>query len=113
MSQVHLCKLKINYTMKFGAASEIIDYTLDQFCGTFDVSKLIWLYLVLYLTDYTAWQSSIHLLYLCSPPSKTVNLLSKGLLSRCVLFDVANITTLAFTFCVFLTLVLETLLVPS
>src|SRR5919202_1975951 len=38
--------------------------------------------------------------------SKTVNLLSNGLLSRSVLFDVANITMLAFTVCVFLTLVL-------
>ena len=37
--------------------------------------------------------------------SNIVNLLSRGLLNRSVLFDVANVTTLAFTVCVFLTLV--------
>ena len=36
---------------------------------------------------------------------RTVNLLSSGLLSRSVLLDVANITRLAFTVCVFLSLV--------
>jgi hypothetical protein len=35
-----------------------------------------------------------------------LNLLSNGLLNRSILLDVANITLLAFTFCVFLTLVL-------
>src|ERR671933_2706302 len=44
--------------------------------------------------------------YVYSGISKTVNLLSNGLLSRSVLFEVANITVFAFTLFVFLTFVL-------
>src|ERR671933_2437025 len=44
--------------------------------------------------------------YVYSGISKTVNLLSNGLLNRSTLFDVANIITLALTVRVFLTLVL-------
>ena len=44
--------------------------------------------------------------YVYSGISKTVNLLINGLLNRPMLFDVANITTLAFTVFVFLTFVL-------
>ena len=44
--------------------------------------------------------------YVYSGISKIANRLSRGLLNRCVLFDVAKITTLAFTVFVFLTFVI-------